>query len=839
VIKRNPTGCDTLIGDLQIEFPGDYQGIITQILDKLRQINDPARLAAAVEQIQTLINSEEMSADLLARIQGVVDQALEQDRPRIITYGELMGNLANGRRRAEIAALSDSALLGEVLELGNGNLELQVELGELESRLENLTQWLPGRQLLFCCPPNSVIEATRTRAESNLFKLRHCRNIAGLEMQVEPYAMPSITGSPLPPLPYRYSVLIQRAQQLVQFAQQMENSMLNALVTLGQRQYEHVKARQDLALAQASVRLKELQRIEAADGVALAQLQRGRAQLQARHYSQLLFEGLSTGELAALGAMAVATTAEFAGIYSAETVVKWAGAAAAAFGRAAELASTAANYERREQEWRFQRDIAAQDIISAQEQIRLAYDRVLITTEDREAARMGVQFAETILDFMETKRFDNAALYEWMSSVLEQVYRFFLQQATSIARLAEAQLAFERQEIPPAFIQTDYWEPPAKSKPPTANGQTANVHGLTGSARLLRDITELDQYAFRTDQRKLQLAETFSLMQLDPIAFQHFRETGKLPFDTPMRLFESKFPGHYLRLIRRVKLSVIALIPPTQGIRATLSTVGTSRVVIRDNIYQTVNIQRGPETIALTSPINATGLFDLDPQPEMLVPFEGIGVDTSWVFHLPKAANQFDYNTIADVLFTLEYTALNDFDYAQRVIKRLDSQFSADRPFSFRRDFADAWWDLHNPEQTPKPFVVSFQTGESDFPANVEDLRIGQVVLYFAFRQGKPTPVDALNLQYSYLDPSNNNQPVNVGPLSAVPIKGIISTRANAWIQLRGSHRVEGTWTLDFNPPAGDPQRVQKLERLRALFDGDHLDDLLLVITCSGRTPVW
>ena len=35
------------------------------------------------------------------------------------------------------------------------------------------------------------------------------------------------------------------------------------------------------------------------------------------------------------------------------------------------------------------------------------------------------------------------------------------QQATQLAKLAELQLAFERQETPLAFIKSDYWERPA------------------------------------------------------------------------------------------------------------------------------------------------------------------------------------------------------------------------------------------------------------------------------------------------------------------------------------------------------------------------------------------
>src|SRR5207237_5468240 len=110
-------------------------------------------------------------------------------------------------------------------------------------------------------------------------------------------------------------------------------------------------------------------------------------------------------------------------------------------------------------------------------------------------------------------------------------------------------------------------------------------------------------------------------------------------FATPIELFDRDFPGHYLRLIHRVRTSVIALIPPTQGIHATLSTTGLSRVVIGLDVFQTIPIRRDPEFVALTSPISSTGLFELEPQQtDMLLPFEGNGVDSTWEFRMPKAA---------------------------------------------------------------------------------------------------------------------------------------------------------------------------------------------------------
>jgi len=85
-----------------------------------------------------------------------------------------------------------------------------------------------------------------------------------------------------------------------------------------------------------------------------------------------------------------------------------------------------------------------------------------------------------------------------------------------------------------------------------------------------------------------------------------------LTFATPMELFDRDFPGHYLRLIHRVRTSVVAAVPAEVGIKATLTASRVSRVVIGGGLFQTVRVQHGPDLVALTSPRNATGLFELD-----------------------------------------------------------------------------------------------------------------------------------------------------------------------------------------------------------------------------------
>src|SRR5205807_1805227 len=138
-------------------------------------------------------------------------------------------------------------------------------------------------------------------------------------------------------------------------------------------------------------------------------------------------------------------------------------------------------------------------------------------------------------------KFLNRELYEWMSGVLGDVYAGLLQQATTVALVAQQQLGFERQVQPPSFIKGDYWAAPAQD----GATATADRRGLTGSARLLQDVEHLDQYAFDINRRKLNLSQTFSLAGLVPFEFERFRSTGVLPFSTPMRLFDAAFPGHY------------------------------------------------------------------------------------------------------------------------------------------------------------------------------------------------------------------------------------------------------------------------------------------------------
>lgn len=105
----------------------------------------------------------------------------------------------------------------------------------------------------------------------------------------------------------------------------------------------------------------------------------------------------------------------------------------------------------------------------------------------------------------------------------------------------------------------------------------------------------------------------------------------------------------------------------------------------------------------------------------------------------------------------------------------------------------------------------------ADFPSNLDEPTIDQVVMYLAPIANEPVAPTKVTLRHA----SQGGQ--------AQSSNGVISTRrgnAAAWEGLR-SHPPMGEWELTFDPDAGP------------LFDDGLLADILLVIGYTGRPPKW
>lgn len=673
-------------------------------------------------------------------------------------------------------------------------------------------------------PANPVWTSLLLHARANLAKIQHGLNIAGMRATLPS----SDQAAAFLPSQYRYAFLVERAKNLVGVAQQVEATFLAVLEKRDSENYTLNEARHGVQVAGTSVNLADLKVADAGILGREAELQKEKAEAQFSNYSDLINDGLNKWETRTLAAMRAAVAGRLASLlfsYTPTNLIEFgntAGKAADLASATAQLTQLQASFERRREEWRLQQNLAGKDMQISRQQILHARNQQQVANEERQLAGLQQRHAEAVLDFLSNK-FTSAELFDWMSGVLGGVYAYFLQQATALAQLAEAQLAFERQEPAPGIVRADYWTDRVDLNTTTQPDR----RGLTGSAQLMADVFRLDQYAFDTDRRKLHLTQTLSLAQIGAQELHRFRETGLLTFATPETLFDREFPGHYLRLLKRVKVSLIALVPPTRGVRASLSASGLSRTVVAGDDFKTVTLSHPPETIAFTSPLNATGLFELEQENGMLLPFEGMGLDTVWRLELPKPANPFDYRTIADVLLTLEYTALHSYDYRQKVVRELDRSASVDCTFSLRDQFPDAWYDLNNPDQVnaERRMRVEMTVRRERFPVHLDNLSTAEISLFCVRDDSYLQELHIVSLEHAIAgaDTVTGGEVVTRG--------GIVGTRRPGgapWQALIGRNPV-GEWRL----------QLEDTEPLRKALREGLIQDLVLVLTIDGITPAW
>lgn len=698
----------------------------------------------------------------------------------------------------------------------------------------------PGEPIL----PIPELESLSARVNVQLAKLRQGRNIAGMPRTQG--VVGTITVSQ--PTPFRFKTLMERARQLVAQATQMEAGYLAALEKYDDRSLRAFDAGKGIDLTNAQIGLATSRVTEANDAVKAAAAQRAKADVMVRTYDRQI--GLPPnqyerdllnqyGEMRSIRNTINAVDTAVGVLQQAYNAADLAGAVFSGGARPAIAMSITAGLlsrgifqanentlqarmdanqlkagiEQHKDEWRLQKTAAEQDSLVAAAQMVTANDQVTIATQEQAIATLQRDQATATLKFL-NDQFTNADLYLWMSNTLGGVYRYFLQQATATARLAQAQLAFERAESAQTLIGNDYWQTPAET---TDAGNQVNRRGLTGAERLSQDLSGLEEYAFRSERRRLNLSQTFSLAQLMPVEFLEFRRTGSIAFATPMSLFDGDFPGQFCRMISQVRVSIAGLFPSDRGVRATLASNGISRVTTRqDSGFKDIVVRHDPGVVALTSPVNASGVFELDAQADMLRPFESSGVDTTWELQLPPAANPIDFAAIADVMLTIDYTALYDDGYRSQLITRFNGsrERGSDRVFSLATDFPDQWYDLNNPAD-PKARSVTINLRDIDFPVGISGLVTSAVAV--RLDSGESVPNTLLSLRRIK------------GGGSATTTEGTASTRrgnAATWASLSGTSP-RGDWLLGFGEDAA------------ALFDSGKLDDIQLVISWTGQGPAW
>ena len=614
----------------------------------------------------------------------------------------------------------------------------------------------PQASSAFCVPLNADLLAYWDRVTDRLYKIRNCMDIDGQKRELSLFAPPidpmqlvamkaaglslddvlGGTSGNLPP--YRFLYLVEKAKTFAGTLAGFGSALLSSLEKKDGEELNRLRLTQQMNLMRLTTQTRQLEITAATESLEALNRQVAAAQRRSDYYAGLIEQGRNTWETAESLARhtasathgGVATLAflmgvlglvpqvgspfamKFGGVemyHNMDGNVSGATALAAVAEGIAASASLEANFERRSEGWTEQKNVAHDEVKVLERQLLAAQIHLDIANRALDLHQKSIDQAEEMLDLTDGK-FTNHGLYTWMSTQLQRLYRGAYQNAFAMMKLAEQAYRFERGDDTSPKLAMTYWDP---------------THaGLLAGEQLLIDLQTLERRFIETNYRTLEVEQSFALTQLDPAALLTLRETGSCQFSIPEVFFDLAYPGHYRRQIKAVRVTIPCVTGPYTNVGATLTLQDSQmRAKPGDALLTTVPPQR-TISIATSRAQNDAGVFELSFHDERYMPFEGAGAASTWKLELPASFRPFDYQTISDVVLTINYTALADGALRQKVekqsaqaegaIAKYLSENSLGRLFSLRQEFPMAYKGL---VASPPGTSVSFEILDWHFPA--------------------------------------------------------------------------------------------------------------------------
>jgi Tc toxin complex TcA C-terminal TcB-binding domain len=135
------------------------------------------------------------------------------------------------------------------------------------------------------------------------------------------------------------------------------------------------------------------------------------------------------------------------------------------------------------------------------------------------------------------------------------------------------------------------------------------------------------------NRRELELSKQISLRARFPEAFSDLVETGECEIELDEGLFDLDYPGHYLRRLRSVSLTIPCVVGPHTAVCCTLSLLGhrtrrkptgTSWTEVQDDTRFSYGFG-ATQSIATSTGQYDAGVFELNFRDERYLPFDGSG----------------------------------------------------------------------------------------------------------------------------------------------------------------------------------------------------------------------
>jgi hypothetical protein len=637
--------------------------------------------------------------------------------------------------------------------------------------LQQITGFTPGspqglprlETLYFCIPPNDNLLAYWDTVAQRLFNIRHCLNLQGQFAPLALFAPPidpgllvraaaagldigSILSDLNSPLPnYRFSVMVQKTLEMCGEVKSLGSALLQAMEKKDAEDLALLRSSNGIALQKAALLVKQQQVDEANHNLEALQQQQNLVQTRINYYQGLINGGLNSWETTSLNLVQSAISGETAAVaieYLGNTLglipdfevgaqgfggspvatVKFGGTqlggatravAAAIRGAAgvqhsqANVASTQATYQRRLQEWQFQLSVANAELQQVSKQILAATVRQTIANQEVTNQQLQISNLQAEDDFLHGK-FTNSDLYAYMIGQLSTTYFQSYQLAYAMAKQAEQTFRYELGLADSSYINFGYWNSLRK--------------GLLAGEQLTYDVRNMEKAYHDLNAREYELTKHICLSQLDAAALQQLKTNRECWINLPEELFDMDYPGHYLRRVKTIGLTIPCVAGPYTTVSCTLTMTRNSvRATNTSGVPYPRKVVNGIpaddprfrdsvgsiQSIATSTAQNDDGLFELTFRDERYLPFEGAGVICQLHLQFPAGVTAFDYSTVSDVILHLKHTAryggdgLRD-DAATSLQTRINSMLVSlkdtglTRLFSARHEFPTEWYAFLN-----------------------------------------------------------------------------------------------------------------------------------------------
>lgn len=576
-------------------------------------------------------------------------------------------------------------------------------------------------------PLNEQLLGYWSTLDSRLYNLRHNLSLTGQPMAVPLYATPAdptrlmaargAGATPLqvlgyattPTIPaYRFQALLSSAYHAAATLNRFGDLLLSYQEKKDRASQEDLQQSQLLALSSFTITLQDLAVQTANATLTVLNDNMNSAAQRQTYYSNLYDNNVSADEASALDKQTTAlrlsaASVPFLGAAASIAMLPnikgtaWGGRASYAvlgvtgtilqvasmsLQASAEQQAASATYSRRRDEWGFQRDQATQELTTLQDQIK--QQDILVTSAQtaKDQATLQQQQILNMQNFLQT-RSSNAALYQWLIGQMNTLYSSAYQAVQALCLGTQASWQYELGDYQTTFINPNAWDDSHK--------------GLTAGDTLTFNLQQMENAYLQRNERKLEIVKTVALSTLigsdwksSIVTPSDDTDVSYIDFSIDEALLDSDYPGHYLRQLKSVSLTLPATVGPYQDVRATLAQSSSSVLLTADiagvnyllnpdgsgsSPANVITNLRPSQQIVLSTGLNDAGQFVLDMHDQRYLPFEGTGAVSGWRLTFPHASSTDQtslINSLTDIIVQLRYTAKDGGpSFAKEVIAAL------------------------------------------------------------------------------------------------------------------------------------------------------------------------